>query len=125
MNEEFILMNASQTQYKICDTNGMHLSDEDICKRSCDRVCHQTYYTLDVEKSKSLGQTNSSIRLEFLKSQEFHYISQQKYHFVDFLSNIGGLITLWFGCALIDTNVLIRRIIMRIKIIILFLINNT
>ena len=59
----------------------------------------------------------ANIRIEFKISQEFHYNSDKKYSFVDFMSNIGGLIGLWFGMSFIDTSALIRLVLIRIKIL--------
>ena len=56
-------------------------------------------------------------------SQEFHYKSDKKYSFVDFLSNIGGLIGLWFGMSFIDTSAFIRQILNYMKLLINIYIN--
>src|SRR6201999_3580509 len=51
------------------------------------------------------------------------YISSKKFLFVNYLSNIGGLISLWFGVSFIDSSALIRHILNSIKFIIISYIN--
>ena len=113
INQEFILLNASQTQYKICDNNHTNyvnitnIVDKYDC--DCDTNCDQKYYSLELEDIEYTARNDSKIRIQYKISQEFHYNSHKKYSFVDFLSNIGGLIGLWFGMSFIDTSALIRQ----------------
>src|SRR5882672_1780119 len=120
INEEFILMNASQTQYRICDHNmntnfTEYSAIKKYCKEKCVKNCDQKYYSLELEDNTYSAQNDSKIRIEFKRSQEFHYNSDNKYSFVDFISNIGGMIGLWFGMSFIDTSALIRLVLIRIK----------
>jgi hypothetical protein len=46
----------------------------------------------------------------------FRYILEPKYSFVNYISNIGGIISLWFGLAVIDLSIIMRRIIILLKI---------
>ena len=109
INEEFILMNASQTQYRICGNNSTEYSvDKNYCQNKCIKNCHEIYYSLELEDNQYSAQNDSKITIEYQMSQEFHYKSDKKYSFVDFLSNIGGLIGLWFGMSFIDTSAFIR-----------------
>ena len=124
INEEFILMNASQTQYRICGNNSTEYSvNKNYCKDKCVKNCHQKYYSLELEDNTYSAQKDSKIRIEYKLSQEFHYKSGAKYSFVDFMSNIGGLIGLWFGMSFIDTSALIRLVLNHIKLFILFYIH--
>ena len=126
INEEFILMNASQTQYRICDHNmNTNYTEYSVikkyCKEKCVKNCDQKYYSLELEDNTYSAQNDSKIRIEFKRSQEFHYKSDKKYSFVDFMSNIGGIVGLWFWMSFIDTSALIRLmlniILRRLKIL--------
>jgi len=128
INEEFILMNASQTQYRICDHNmNTNYTEYSVikkyCKEKCVKNCDQKYYSLELEDNTYSAQNDSKIRIEFKRSQEFHYNSDKKYSFVDFMSNIGGIVGLWFGMSFIDTSALIRLVLNRIKLFIRFCIH--
>ena len=80
-------MNASQTQYRICDNNSQEYSvNKDYCKEKCIKNCEQKYYSLELEDNEYTARNDSNIRIEFKISQEFHYNSNKKYSFVDFLS---------------------------------------
>ena len=119
INQEFILLNASQTQYKICDNNHTNyvnftnFVDKYDC--DCDTNCDQKYYSLELEDIEYTARNDSKIRIEYKLRQQFHYKSEKKYSFVGFLSNIGGLIGLWFGMSFIDTSALIRLVVIHIK----------
>ena len=112
-------MNASQTQYKICDnnhTNYVNITNfVDKYDCDCDTNCDQKYYSLELEDIEYTARNDSKIRIQYKISQEFHYNSDKKYSFVDFMSNIGGLISLWFGMSFIDTSALIRLILLKAK----------
>src|SRR5882672_10418563 len=121
INKEFILINASQTQYRICgnnNTNTEYSVNKNYCKEKCIKNCEQKYYSLELEDNEYTARNDSNIRIEYKISQEFHYNSHKKYSFVDFMSNIGGLVSLWFGMSFIDTSALIRLILNRLKILI-------
>src|ERR1700742_61404 len=124
INEEFILMNASQTQYRICSNNSTEYSvDKNYCQNKCIKNCHEIYYSLELEDNEFSAQNNSKITIEYQMSEEFHYKSDKKYSFVDFLSNIGGLIGLWFGISFIDTSAFIRQTLNYMKLLINIYIN--
>ena len=129
IHKEFILMNASQTQYRICGNNNNNTEysvDKNYCKEKCVKNCHEIYYSLELEDNTYSAQNDSKIRIEYKMSEEFHYKSDKKYSFVGFMSNIGGIVGLWFGMSFIDTSALIRLmlniIIRRLKILYLRLI---
>ena len=54
---------------------------------------------------------------------EFEYKCENKYSFVDFMSNIGGLFGLWFGITFIDMSQLIRIFLRKIEYFIFSYIN--
>src|ERR1700744_1031842 len=126
INQEFILLNASQTQYKICDNNHTNyvniINSVDKYDCDCDTNCDQKYYSLELEDIEYTARNDSKIRIEYKLRQQFHYKSEKKYSFVGFLSNIGGLIGLWFGVSFIDTSALIRLVLIRIKLFALYVI---
>ena len=95
-NERFVLINASQTQYRICDKNhtfnAQYSAIENHCRYKCPKSCHKIYYTLNLEDNTYSAKNDSKFRIEFETSDEFHYKCVAKYSFVDYLSNIGGLV---------------------------------
>ena len=114
-------MNASQTQYTICgnnNTNTEYSVNINICRNNCAKDCNEIHYSLEIGDKKFTGLTDSIIKIKYKSYQQFHYNSDKKYSFVDFLSNIGGLIGLWFGMSFIGTSALIRLILNRIKVFI-------
>src|SRR6202012_5266212 len=113
---------------RICDNNNSkeYSVDKNYCTKKCVKNCHKIYYSLELEDNTYSAQNDSKIRIEYKMSEEFHYKSDKKYSFVGFMSNIGGIIGLWFGMSFIDTSVLIRLmlniIIRRLKILYIILI---
>ena len=118
INENFILYNASQTEYRICNNSDNYYVNESYCRNSCIKKCHQIYYSLEFESNLYFGSTDSRIRISYKNLHQFYYKSDAKYSFVDYMSNMGGLVGLWFGFAFIDISALIRVIIKYVKIII-------
>ena len=82
INQEFILLNASQTQYKICDnnhTNYVNITNSvDKYDCDCDTNCDQKYYSLELEDIEYTARNDSKIRIEYKLRQQFHYKSEKK-----------------------------------------------
>jgi len=118
-------MNASQTQYRICGNNNNteYSVNTDYCNDKCVKNCHEIYYSLELEDNTYSAQNDSKITIKHKISQEFHYKSEKKYSFVDYLSHMGGLIGLWFGMSFVDTSALIRLVLNSIRNIINYYMN--
>src|SRR6202000_2676853 len=104
------------TEYKICNNSKNYLINDNYCKSICNEECHQIYYSLDFENKQYFGLNDSKIKIIYNNLEEFHYKSEPKYSFVNYLSNIGGLVGLWFGFAFIDTSALITLFISYTKL---------
>ena len=68
IDKEFILMNASQTQYTICghnNTNTEYSVNKNYCKEKCVKNCHQKYYSLELEDIEYTARNDSKIRIEY------------------------------------------------------------
>ena len=64
INEEFILMNASQTQYRICGNNSTEYSvDKNYCKDKCVKNCHEIYYSLELEDNNIRHKMTAKLEL--------------------------------------------------------------
>ena len=85
----------------------------------CPKECSQLYYTMSLDNKYYLTKTDSRIRISFKLSQDFLYVSESRISFVLYLSNIGGLIGLWFGLSFIDIASVIKGLFKKIKLIIM------
>ena len=114
--ENFILINSSQTEHRICDQNKTDFTiNENICQKFCIKDCNEVYFETRFDNSLVLMTNNSKISIKFRNSLQYEYSSEKKYSFTDFMSNIGGLFGLWFGLSLVDMSQLIRKILINFK----------
>ena len=61
------------------------------------------------------SKSDSIITIKYKSSQEFQYIAENAETFVNYLSNIGGLISLWFGLAFVDIETIFKFLVRRIR----------
>ena len=114
--EDFVLLNSSQTKYSFCNSTQNYTKiDKTICDKKCIKDCSQTYYTMSLNNKYYLTKSDSKIKIKFKSSQDFRYECKVKIDFVTYLSNIGGLIALWFGLSFIDMSSFIKFIIVILK----------
>ena len=98
ITEDFVLLNSSQTKLLFCNKSGnISRIDTKVCDKKCTKSCSQVYHTMSLDNKYYLTNSDSKIKIKFKSSQEFHYKTEIKVSFVLYLSNIGGLISLWFG----------------------------
>ena len=109
--EDFVLINSSQTEHRICDRDMVFNKSEINCNDYCIKDCEEVYYLTSFENPLILNTTDTRITIKDQKSEEFQYISQIKYTFVDYMSNIGGLFGLWVGLSYIDVIHSIKTLI--------------
>ena len=113
-------MNSSQNIPPICDsTQNQTKIKSDICLRICPKDCSQVYYTLSLDNKYYLWKTNSIISIKYKSIQEFQYIAENSETFVSYLSNIGGLISLWFGMSFVDLENIIKYLFSNIRFVLL------
>ena len=106
--ENFILINSSQTEHRICDQNKTDTKiNEEICQKNCIKDCNELYFEIRFDNSLVLMTNNSKISIKFRNSLQYEYSSEKKYSFTDFMSNIGGLFGLWFGISFVDMSQLL------------------
>ena len=61
-------------------------------------------------------ESDSKIKIKYKFSTVFHFTSEPEVLFVIYLSNMGGLLGLWFGLSFIDISLLIKSFFFYIKI---------
>ena len=111
ITEDFILLNSSQTKLSFCNkSENISRIDTKVCDKKCTKSCSQVYHTMSLDNKYYLTNSNSKIKIKFKSSQEFHYKTEVKETFVLYLSDIGGLISLWFGLSVIDLSSLIKSL---------------
>ena len=109
-------MNSSQTNLSFCNSTQNNTKiDKTICDKKCIKDCSQTYYTMSLNNKYYLTKSDSKIVIKFKSSQDFRYECEVKLDFVTYLSNIGGLISLWFGLSFIDMSFVIKLGIVFLK----------
>ena len=107
--ENFKLINSNQTEHRICDQNITDFKiNENNCEKICIKDCNEIYFSTRFDNSLVLYTKESKILIKYRNSLEYEYNSENKYSFVDFMSNIGGLFGLWFGISFIDMSHLIK-----------------
>ena len=71
---------------------------------------------MSLDNKYSFAKSDSILSIKYKSTQEFKYIAENSQTFVSFLSNIGGLISLWFGLAFVDIETMIKFIARRIRL---------
>ena len=116
ITEDFVVLNSSQTNLSFCNSTQNYTKiDKTICDQICIKDCSQTYYTMSLNNKYYLTKSDSKIQIKFKSSQDFLYECEVKIDFVTYLSNIGGLISLWFGLSFIDLSSLIESVLDYLK----------
>ena len=116
ITEEFVLSNSSQNIIPICNsTQNQTKIDNDVCFKKCPKDCSQSFYSISLDNKFYLTKSDSVIKVKYKSSQEFQYIAENSQTFVSYLSNIGGLLSLWFGLAFVDIETLLKLISIQIK----------
>ena len=117
ITEDFVLLNSSQTKLSFCNkSENISQIDTKVCDKKCTKSCSQVYHTMSLDNKYYLTNSDSKIKIKFKSSQEFHYKTEIKETFVLYLSDIGGLISLWFGLSVIDLSSLIKSLFGKLKI---------
>ncbi len=116
-NRDFNLIDIKSLKLDFCIEQNL-LINKKQCEKLCKKECSTEYFDLSFSKDyTSLTQTDKPLII--LKSRNlpnFRYNFEAKYSFANYMSNIGGIISFWFGWAVIDFSIIMKRIIRIIKI---------
>ena len=113
--EDFVLINSSQTEHRICDRDMVFNKSEINCNDYCINDYEEVYYLTRFENPFVFNTTDTRITIRNQKSEEFQYISQIKYTFVDYMSNIGGLFGLYIGLSFVDVLQVVKSLFGKLK----------
>jgi hypothetical protein len=85
------------------------------CSRMCKRNCIKEYYKTDYSggfcKSSKEDSRKISIRILSANIPIFEYLLSPKMTFINYASNLGAIISLWFGFAVIDFHNIFKILI--------------
>ena len=115
INTDYILLNLNEISYQICNNSMNNTIDQEYCDKQCLKDCNQEYYSLDFDNKYIIPESNSTIRINYQNYAEFQYKAEPKNTFILYLSDIGGLIGLWFGLSFIDLNILFKSFFKKIQ----------
>jgi hypothetical protein len=122
-----ILLNNRTEQIKVCDENVEEKKNFPKfylkCLIKCRQNCITEYFNSKLDNSRNKMFENRknwknqnpiserSIRIKSADYHMFEYIMYPKILFLNFASNSGAIISLWFGVSVIDLNKLIKPIL--------------
>jgi hypothetical protein len=92
--------------------------ESEKCLKSCKKECYEEYFNFianDLEIPEEKENYEFIYKIESRNLPEFQYIFEAKYSFIIYMSNIGGIVSLWFGLAVIDINIIIKRLFIYLK----------
>jgi hypothetical protein len=109
------LIDVKTVKPDFCDQIDIKI-DEKVCLKKCKRDCIQEYFNILSNSELLKGQNSVFMRLGSRNVPIFQYKFESQYTFVTFISNIGGIMSLWFGFAITDIYIIIKKIMIFIKI---------
>jgi len=87
------------------------------CQNKCKRSCLKEYYShLLKEIEINSNESDISVEIKFRKTPINEYKLYPTYTFITYASNIGSLMSMWLGLAVIDSYKLIKKILNSIKV---------
>jgi hypothetical protein len=87
------------------------------CANKCKRSCFKEYYShLFKQIEINNNESDISVEIKFRKTSINEYKLYPNYSFTTYASNIGSLMSMWLGLAVIDSYKLIRKILNSIKV---------
>ena len=110
IEQNFELINSSQTLHQICGKSETNSMVKKICEKNCVKNCKQDSYVSYLANHKISHNLEKIMSINRTNIQESTYSAQENESFIEFLSNIGGLFGLWFGMSFIDMSQLIETI---------------
>jgi hypothetical protein len=86
------------------------------CIQKCRKHCDQNFFDMSHQfRLYFQKKENNVFKIESKNLPVFEYSFEPKYSLWIYASNIGGLISLWFGLAVIDVNVIIKSLLKKLK----------
>ena len=104
IDENYLLFDANRSYYKTCE----NLSVNTI---NILRSCKQDYYKINLESNLLKTHGNSKIRIQGNNLVEHKYTAFPRMGLVEFVTNIGGLFSLYLGMSFIDMSEIIKQLI--------------
>ncbi len=98
-----------------CDQNDIQVNRK-VCVKECKRDCTEEYFNPFKTQSFGTEKKKNIIRFEARNLPIFQYKFEPQYSFVQFISNIGGILSLWYGISVSDIYVIIKKILIYIQI---------
>jgi hypothetical protein len=113
-NAENISLENIFCQQNLSETNLMNkisLKCSRMCKRNCVKEYYKTDYSGGLCESSKEDSRKISIRILSANIPIFEYLLAPKMTFITYASNLGGIISLWFGFAVIDFHNIFKILI--------------
>jgi len=82
---------------------------EKLCSRKCNQNCIDEYTNVYLQQKKE--NSNKTIEIQSANTPIYGYELHPKFSFIDFVSNIGSIISMWFSVAVIDMHKAIKKLI--------------
>lgn len=90
--------------------------DTKECLKKCKKGCTEVYFNIFVGLPAATNRTMPiSLRFESRIVPIFHYNFEAQNTFVEFLSWIEGIISLWFNFAVIDIYIVFKKVLLTIR----------
>jgi hypothetical protein len=109
---DLILENTKKRDFEICAENMTQKVDshkiEMFCLRNCRQNCINEY--IQVDYYETIEFSNKTITIKSSNFPLFGYELISKFSLHNYASNIGGIISLWFGLAVVDLHKLIKQL---------------
>jgi hypothetical protein len=107
-----IELNEKTKKLKVCENltqNSTIIKIEKLCSRKCSQNCINEY--IDVYLQQKKENSNKTISIQSANTPIFVYELNPKLSFINYASNIGSIILMWFSFAVIDVHKAIKKII--------------
>jgi hypothetical protein len=108
------LIDFKSVKLDFCDQNDIRVNRK-VCAKECKRDCIEEYFN-PLKTQSDEKQKINIIRFEARNLPIFQHKFEPQYSFVQFISNIGGIMSLWYGFSVSDIYVIIKKILIYIQI---------
>jgi hypothetical protein len=105
-------MNSKFSDIEICEASNKYSAlhkCEKLCKRDCNEVYYQFYLNSDYSEREYSNQLY--IRVNPKNSPIIEYSAIPKYSFIQYMTGIGGLMSLWLGISAIDLKAIFEILV--------------
>jgi hypothetical protein len=119
IDNDFKLIDTKSLKLKICSKSDIEIDSKE-CNKMCKKDCTEENYSLIIinrfNQLKSLKQNKAIFKIGSRNLPIFQYTFRAEQSFVIFISNIGGIMSLWFGLSFIDIHIIVRKMLVFIRI---------